>query len=132
MRPKARRKNISLMKASFRLVSRSRMRARYERPWRKATSWAWTPRRPCSSTENACDVQSTRFNILSNINHIQLHLQTSEKLGIVATYDEVETKLVHAKPPYTREGFQKRLKRLGITEGTSKLQLRRNLVLDKL
>ena len=65
---------------------------------------AGSPQKPTAAEEEAL-----RLNILTNIIDIQLHLQKAEKLGIVATDDEVESKFAQAKAPYTQEEFQKRL-----------------------
>jgi peptidyl-prolyl cis-trans isomerase SurA len=88
---------------------------------------AGSPQKPTAAEEEAL-----RLNILSQLIDIQLHLQKAEKLGILATDDEVESKFAQAKAPYTQEEFQKRLKDLGITEEDSKQEIRRNLTIDKL
>lgn len=76
--------------------------------------------------------EALRLNILLRIIDIQLHLQQAEKLGVVATDDEVESKLTQAKAPYTKEEFEKKLKESGITEEDYKQELRRNITIDKL
>jgi peptidyl-prolyl cis-trans isomerase SurA len=88
---------------------------------------AGSPQKPTATEEEAL-----RLNILSGLIDTQLHLQKAEKLGIVATDDEVESKFAQAKAPYTQEEFQKRLKDLGVTEEDSKQEIRRNLTIDKL
>jgi peptidyl-prolyl cis-trans isomerase SurA len=88
---------------------------------------AGSPQKPTATEEEAL-----RLNILSQMIDIQLHLQKAEKLGILATDDEVESKFAQAKAPYTQEEFQKRLKDLGITEEDSRQEIRRNLTIDKL
>jgi peptidyl-prolyl cis-trans isomerase SurA len=88
---------------------------------------AGAPQKPTAAEEEAL-----RLNILGQIIDTQLHLQKAEKLGIVATDDEVESKFAQAKAPYTQEEFQKRLKDLGFTEADSKQEIRRNLTIDKL
>lgn len=88
---------------------------------------AGSPQKPTAAEEEAL-----RLNILSQIIDIQLHLQKAEKLGIVATDDEVESKFTQAKAPYTQEEFQKKLKDLGMTEDDSRQEIRRNLTIDKL
>jgi peptidyl-prolyl cis-trans isomerase SurA len=88
---------------------------------------AGAPQKPTATEEEAL-----RLNILSQIIDMQLHLQKAEKLGIIATDDEVESKFTQAKAPYTQEEFQKRLKDLGMTEEDSKQEIRRNLTIDKL
>jgi|SRR5579859_268187 len=76
--------------------------------------------------------ENARLNILRSIIDVQLHLQKAEKLGIVATDDEVDTKFNQAKAPYTKEEFEKRVKELGFTEDEFKQQLRHNITIDKL
>lgn len=88
---------------------------------------AGSPQKPTAAEEEAL-----RLNILSGIIDTQLHLQKAEKLGIMATDDEVDSKFSQAKAPYTQEEFQKRLKDLSITEEDYKQEIRRNLTIDKL
>jgi len=76
--------------------------------------------------------QALRLNLLHQLIDIRLQLQKAEKLGIVATDDEVESRFNQAKAPYTKEEFEKRLKDLGVTEEDSKQEIRRNLTIEKL
>ena len=76
--------------------------------------------------------QALRLNLLHQLIDIRLQLQKAEKLGIVATDDEVESKFNQAKAPYTREEFEKRLKDSGLTEEDFKQEIRRNLTIEKL
>ncbi|MFI5106374.1 MAG: SurA N-terminal domain-containing protein, partial [Terriglobales bacterium] len=57
--------------------------------------------------------EALRLNILLRIMDVQLHLQQAQKLGVVATDDEVESKFTQIKAPYTQEEFQKILKDRG-------------------
>lgn len=91
------------------------------------TQVAGSPQKPNSTEEEAL-----RLNILNQIIYRQLLLQKAEKLGVVATDDEVETKFNQAKAPYTQEQFQKQLKDSGLTEEDYKLDLRRNITVEKL
>ena len=59
---------------------------------------AGSPQKPTQAEEEAL-----RLNILQQIIELQLHLQKAEKLGVVATDEEVEDKLRQAKAPYTKE-----------------------------
>ncbi len=88
---------------------------------------AGSPQKPTSTEEEAL-----RLNILNQIVYRQLLLQKAEKLGVVAADDEVESKFNQAKAPYTQEQFQKQLKDSGLTEEDYKLELRRNLTVEKL
>jgi peptidyl-prolyl cis-trans isomerase SurA len=59
-------------------------------------------------------------------------LQKAEKLGLMAVDADVETKLNELKAPYTQEEFQKQLQAKKLTLDDLKLQLRRQLSIDKL
>jgi peptidyl-prolyl cis-trans isomerase SurA len=92
------------------------------------TQVAGSPQKPTPTEEEAL-----RLNILNQIIYRQLLLQKAEKLGVVATDDEVETKFNQSKTPYTKEEFQKQLKDSGFnSEDDYKLDLRRNLTVEKL
>ncbi len=92
------------------------------------TQVAGSPQKPTPTEEEAL-----RLNILNQIIYRQLLLQKAEKLGVVATDDEVETKFNQAKAPYTKEEFQKQLKDSGFnSEEDYKLDLRRQLTVEKL
>lgn len=88
---------------------------------------AGSPQKPTPAEEEAL-----RLNILAQIIRVQLHLQQAEKLGVVATDDEVDSKFNQMKAPYTQEEFQKRLKDQGLTEADAKQEIRRNLTIEKL
>ena len=88
---------------------------------------AGAPQKPTATEEEAL-----RLNVLGQIIYNQLQLQKAEKLGIVATDDEVETKFNQAKAPYSQEQFQKLLKDRGFSEEDYKLEIRRNLTVEKL
>jgi peptidyl-prolyl cis-trans isomerase SurA len=91
------------------------------------TQVAGSPQKPTPTEEEAL-----RLNVLGQIIYNQLQLQKAEKLGIVASEDEVESKFNQAKAPYTQEQFQKLLKDRGLSEEDYKLEIRRNLTVDKL
>ena len=91
------------------------------------TQVAGSPQKPTTTEEEAL-----RLNVLGQIIYNQLQLQKSEKLGIVASDDEVESKFNQAKAPYAQEQFQKLLKDRGFSEADYKLEIRRNLTVDKL
>src|SRR5690348_3018812 len=88
---------------------------------------AGSPQKPTAAEEEAL-----RLNILQHLIELQVHLQQAEKLGVVATDDEVESKFNQIKAPYTQEEFQKRLKDQGLAEADFRQELRRNLTIDKL
>ncbi len=91
------------------------------------TQVAGSPQKPTPTEEEAL-----RLNILNQIIDNQLHLQKAEKLGVVATDDEVETRFNQAKAPYTKEEFEKLLKERGFSDDDYKLEIRRNLTIEKL
>ncbi|HKF22659.1 MAG TPA: SurA N-terminal domain-containing protein [Candidatus Angelobacter sp.] len=76
--------------------------------------------------------QVLRLQLLQQIISLQLYLQKAEKLGIVATDEEVENRVSQAKAPYTKEEFAKKLEEMGMTEEDYKQEVRRNLTIDKL
>lgn len=88
---------------------------------------AGSPQKPTPAEEEAL-----RLNILLQIIDLQVHLQQAEKLGVVATDDEVESKVSQAKVPYTKEEFEKLLKDQGLTEADYRQDVRRKITIDKL
>jgi len=76
--------------------------------------------------------QNLRLQILQQLISFQLYLQKAEKLGVVASDDEIEAKLSQAKAPYTKEEFAKKLQELGMTEADYKQDMRRQLTIEKL
>lgn len=88
---------------------------------------AGSPQKPTPTEE-----QALRLNVLRQLIDVQLHIQKADKLGIVPTEDEVEEKLRQAKAPYTKEEFEKKLKDAGLTEDDYRLQIKRNLTIEKL
>jgi peptidyl-prolyl cis-trans isomerase SurA len=74
--------------------------------------------------------QALRLQILQQIVNIQLYLQKAEKLGIVATDEEIDSRL--NKASYTKEEFAKKLQEAGVTEDDIRQDIRRNLIIEKL
>lgn len=74
--------------------------------------------------------QALRLQILQQIIGLQLYLQKAEKLGIVATDEEVENRI--NKASFTKEEFAKRLEEMGMTEDDYRQEVRKNLTIDKL
>lgn len=74
---------------------------------------------------------SLRLSILKDLVDEEIMLQRAEKLGLMATDEEVESKLNELKAPYTQEEFDKRLKAKNLTADDLKRELRRNLTVDK-
>jgi peptidyl-prolyl cis-trans isomerase SurA len=85
------------------------------------------PRKPTAEEE-----QGLRLSILGQLIGQQVYLQKAEKLGVVATDDEVESKITQEKAPYTKEEYAKRLEAIGYTEDEHKQELRQKLTMEKL
>ena len=76
--------------------------------------------------------QLLRLQLLQQIISVQLYLQKAEKLGIVATDEDVENKVNQAKAPYTKDEFAKKLQEMGMSEEEYKQEIRRSMTIDKL
>ncbi len=74
---------------------------------------------------------SLRLNILRELIDNEIMMQRAEKLGLLATDAEVDNKLTEIKAPYTQEEFDHRLKDKSLTVEDFKLDLRRNLTVEK-
>jgi peptidyl-prolyl cis-trans isomerase SurA len=61
----------------------------------------------------------------------EILMQRAEKLGLLATDEEVNAKLTEIKAPFTQEQFDQRLKERQITLDDFKKDLRRSLTIDK-
>jgi len=90
------------------------------------TQVADAPQKP--SEEQA---DTLRLNILRELIDNEILMQRAEKLGLLATDEEVNAKLAEIKAPYTQEEFDKRLKDRGLTLDDFKRDLRRSLTIDK-
>lgn len=86
---------------------------------------AGTPQKLTSEQE-----QALRLQILQQMINIQLYLQKAEKLGIVATDEEIDSRL--NKASYTKEEFAKKLQEAGLTEDDVRQDIRKNLIIEKL
>jgi len=74
---------------------------------------------------------SLRLSILRELIDNEIVMRRAEKLGLLATDDEVDRKLNEIKSPYTKEEFDARLKEKKITLDDFKRDLRRSLTVDK-
>lgn len=81
---------------------------------------------------SAEDADALRLAILRQLIQDQLMLQRAEKLGLMATDDEVDRKLTEMKAPYTSDQWQKELQSRSLSEDDLKRELRKNLTIDKL
>ncbi len=86
-----------------------------------------------SAPQQPSDEQSTslKLGILKELIDNEILMQRAEKLGLLATNEEVDQKLNEIKAPYTQEEFDKRLKERKITVDDFKRDLRRSITIDK-
>jgi peptidyl-prolyl cis-trans isomerase SurA len=85
------------------------------------------------SDQQLTGVQATslRLNILRELIENEIIMQRAQKLGLLATDEEVDRKLNEYKSPYTKEQFEARLKQKKITLDDFKRDIRRSLTVDK-
>lgn len=74
---------------------------------------------------------SLRLSVLNELIETEILMRRAEKLGLLATDEEVDRKLNEIKSPYTAEEFNKRLDERKITLDDFKRDLRRSLTRDK-
>jgi peptidyl-prolyl cis-trans isomerase SurA len=74
---------------------------------------------------------SLRLSILNELIETEILMQRAEKLGLLATDEEVDRKLNEIKSPYTAEEFNKRLQDKNLSLDDFKRDLRRSLTRDK-
>lgn len=74
---------------------------------------------------------SLRLSILDTLIETEILMRRAEKLGLLATDEEVDRKLTEMKAPFTAEEFNKRLEQKKITVDDFKRDLRRSLTRDK-
>jgi peptidyl-prolyl cis-trans isomerase SurA len=75
--------------------------------------------------------QTLRLNILRELIDNEILLQRAEKLGLMATNEEMDNKLKEIKAPFASDEFDQRLKQRGITQEDFKRDLRRTITVDK-
>src|SRR5436190_24401353 len=74
---------------------------------------------------------SLRLSILRELIDNEILMRRAEKLGLLATDEEVNRKLNDLKSPYSKEEFDARLKEKKINEDDFKRDLRRSLTVEK-
>lgn len=74
---------------------------------------------------------SLRLSILRELIDDEILTRRAEKLGLIATDEEIEKKLNEVKSPYTQEQFDAKLKEKKITLDDFKRDLRRSLTVEK-
>ena len=72
-----------------------------------------------------------RLNILHQLIDDEILMRRAEKLGLLATDEEVDRKYNEIKSPFTQEEFDKRLKEKKITLTDFKRDIRRSITVDK-
>ena len=72
-----------------------------------------------------------RLNILRELIDNEILTRRAEKLGLLATDEEVERKFNEIKSPYTQEQFDQKMKEKKITLDDFKRDLRRSLTVEK-
>lgn len=74
---------------------------------------------------------SLQLSILKELIDNEIMMQRAEKLGLLATDEEVDTKVNELRAPYTQEEFDKRLKEKNLSLEDLKRDMRRNLTVEK-
>ncbi len=72
-----------------------------------------------------------RLNILHQMIDDEILMRRAEKLGLLATDEEVDRKYNEIKSPFSQEEFDKRLKEKKITLADFKRDIRRSITVDK-
>lgn len=72
-----------------------------------------------------------RLNILHQMIDDEILMRRAEKLGLLATDDEVDKKYNDSKSPFTQEEFDKRLQEKKITSADFKRDIRRSITVEK-
>jgi peptidyl-prolyl cis-trans isomerase SurA len=87
-----------------------------------------------SSTERPSDDQMMiqKLEVLRTLVDNEIMLQRAEKLGLMATDADVESKFAELKAPFTQEEFQKQLASRKMSVEDFKAQLKRDLSIQKL
>jgi peptidyl-prolyl cis-trans isomerase SurA len=84
---------------------------------------------PQQPTDEQAD--SLKLSILRELIDNEILMQRAEKLGLLATDEEVDKKLNDVKAPYSPDEFTKRLQERNITPDDFKRDLRKSLTVDK-
>jgi peptidyl-prolyl cis-trans isomerase SurA len=87
-----------------------------------------------SSSERPSDDQMMiqKLEVLRTLVDNEIMLQRAEKLGLMATDADVESRFAELKAPYTQEEFQKQLAARKMSVDDMKAQLKRDLSMTKL
>ena len=109
-----------LAKVNGRTISRAEVERYYE------NQSASAPQKPTGE-----QAESLRLNILKQLIDQEIMMQRAEKLGLLATDDEIDRKLNELKAPYTKEQFDQKLKDSHMSLDDLRRDVRRNLTIDK-
>lgn len=88
------------------------------------------PSPPEGSSEDQINMQ--KLELLRSMIDSEIMLQRAEKLGLMASDADVQTKLNELKTPYTKEEFDKQLQARKMSLDDLKAQIRRDLSIQKL
>lgn len=77
-------------------------------------------------------MQIQKLEVLRTLVDNEIMLQRAEKLGLMATDADVESRFAELRAPYTQEEFQKQLEARKMTVDDLKAQLKRDLSITKL
>ena len=88
----------------------------------------------CRPAERPSDDQMViqKLEVLRTLVDNEIMLQRAEKLGLMATDADVESRFAELKAPYTQEEFQRQLAARKMTVDDMKAQLKRDLSVTKL
>jgi len=100
------------------------LRADVEKYYRNQTAQA--PQQPSGE-----EATSLRLAIVKQLIDDQIMMDRADKLGLLATDEEVDSKLNEVKAPYTQEQFEQRLKERNLTVDDLKREFRRNITIEK-
>jgi peptidyl-prolyl cis-trans isomerase SurA len=85
-----------------------------------------------SEKPSSDQMEIQKLEVLRTLVDNEIMLQRAEKLGLMATDADVESRFAELKAPYTQEEFQKQLTARKMTMDDMKAQLKRDLSITKL
>jgi len=85
-----------------------------------------------SEKPSSDQMEIQKLEVLRTLVDNEIMLQRAEKLGLMATDADVESRFAELKAPYTQEEFQKQLEARKMTVDDMKAQLKRDLSITKL
>ena len=102
------------------------LRSDVEKYYQNQTAGSDQPQTPIGE-----QATSLRLSILRELIDDEILMRRAEKLGLLATDDEVDRKMNEIKSPYTQEQFDQKLKDKKITLDDFRRDLRRSLTVEK-